>query len=137
LAEGESRYIGRVALPLTVYRSLQTEMSIWLNASLPARVRNILFDYPAIDQLKSEFAQPICALTDKLGKDTVNQYLQLLETGKWAELVSELMLNYYDPLYRHTLPERRIEVELEPEEKALENIQSAIERVLQLSPGAM
>jgi tRNA 2-selenouridine synthase len=137
LAEGESRHIGRVALPLTVYRALQTETSIWLKTSLETRTRNILADYPAIDQLKEEFAPPILALKDKLGKETVSHYLQLLETGNWQDLVHELMVNYYDPLYRHTLPERRIEVDLEPEEMALEKIKSAISQVLKAAPDTL
>ncbi len=49
----------------------------------------------------------------------MNRYLQLLEDGRWSDLVRELMVNYYDPLYRHTLPERRIELDLEPEDTAL------------------
>jgi tRNA 2-selenouridine synthase len=130
LAEGESRHIGRVALPARVYQALQVETSIWLNASLEARVRNILDDYPAVEQLKEEFIRPIRALKEKLGKETMNRYLQLLEEGNWSELVSELMVNYYDPLYRHTLPERRIEVDLEPEETVMERIESAVAEVL-------
>jgi tRNA 2-selenouridine synthase len=135
LAEGESRHIGRVALPLTVYQALQSEASIWLNASLEARVRNILADYPAVDRLKEEFTQPIRALKDKLGKDTVTRYLALLDEGRWSELVSELMVNYYDPLYRHTLPERRLEIDLEPEETVLPRIQAAVATLWNLSPG--
>ena len=130
LAEGESRHIGRVVLPLQLYKSLQVETSIWLQAELPKRVRNILSDYPAIDSLKGDFAEPIKSLKERLGKKTVRRYLELLDAGKWAELVSDLMENYYDPLYRHTLPERRIEVVLEPEETALERIQDAISKVL-------
>jgi len=135
LVEGESRHIGRVALPVTVYQALQSETSIWLNASLEARVRNILADYPAVDRLKEEFTQPIRALKDKLGKDTMNYFLQLLEEGRWSELVSELMVNYYDPLYRHTLPERRLEIDLEPEETIMQRIQSVVTALSNLSPG--
>ncbi len=133
LAEGESRHIGRIALPARLYQTLQTERSIWLSASLQARVRNILADYPAVDQLKEEFTQPIRALKDKLGKETMNRYLMLLEEGNWSELVSELMVNYYDPLYRHTLPERRIEVDLEPEETVMARIEAAVAEVLEQS----
>ncbi len=133
LAEGESRHIGRVALPARVYQTLQVETSIWLNATLEARVRNILADYPALDRLKQEFIQPIRALKDRLGKETMNRYLQLLEAGKWSELVSELMVNYYDPLYLHTLPERRVEIDLEPETTVLERIQSVISELLDSS----
>jgi tRNA 2-selenouridine synthase len=123
-----------VALPARVYQALQIETSIWLNASLDARVKNILEDYPAVDQLKEEFTRPICALKDKLGKKMVNHYLQLLDESNWQELVSELMVNYYDPLYRHTLPERRIEVDLEPKQTVMERIQSAVAEVLGQSP---
>jgi tRNA 2-selenouridine synthase len=130
LAEGESRHIGRVVLPLQLYKSLQVETSIWLQAELPKRVRNILSDYPAIDSLKGDFAEPIKSLKERLGKKTVRRYLELLDAGKWAELVSNLMENYYDPLYRHTLPERRIEVKLEPEKSVLKRIQSAVSQVL-------
>jgi len=130
LAEGESRHIGRVALPVQLYKSLQVETSIWLQADLSKRVRNILSDYPAIDSLKGEFAEPIKSLKERIGKQTVRRYLELLDAGKWTELVSDLMENYYDPLYRHTLPERRIEVDLEPEETVLQRIQYAVSRVL-------
>ena len=130
VAEGESRHIGRVALPVQLYNSLQVETSIWLQADLSNRVRNILGDYPAIDSLKRDFNEAIQSLNQKLGKKTVGRYQELLDAGQWVELVSELMENYYDPLYRHTLPERRIEVALEPEETALERIQDAISRVL-------
>lgn len=126
LAEGESRHIGRVALPARFYQALQAETSIWMQASLQARVRNILADYPALDRLKQEFVLPIRALKDKLGKETMNRYLDLLETGNWSDLVRELMENYYDPLYRHTLPERRIEIDLEPENTLMERLHAAI-----------
>ena len=53
-----------------------------------------------------------------------------LSTTTVTNLVSELMVNYYDPLYRHTLPERRIEVDSEPEETVLERIQAAVAEVL-------
>lgn len=130
LAEGESRHIGRVALPVNVYQSLQTETSIWLEAPMPMRVKNILSDYPAIDSMKADFVAPIKALKDKLGRKKVDEYLALLEAGDWQTLVADLMENYYDPLYRHTFPERRIEVNLEPEETALERIDSAVQTVL-------
>ncbi len=130
LAEGESRHIGRVSLPPRVYQALQVETSIWLNATLEARVKNILADYPAVDKLKTEFVQPIRALKDKLGKETMNHYLQLLQEGHWTELVSELMVNYYDPLYRHTLPQRRIEINLEPEATLLQRIEAVIGEIL-------
>ena len=131
--EGESRYIGRVLLPKKLFQALQIEPSIWLKASLSTRVRNILADYPAINNLKKDFAEPIKALKDRLGKQEIMSCLHLLETNQWAELVAVLMENYYDPLYQHTLPKRRIEVDLEPEKLALKRLENAISEVLSKS----
>jgi len=129
LAEGESRHIGRLALPLRVYQALQTETSVWVEAPLAVRVRNILADYPARDGLRAEFAGPIQALKGRLGRQAVEELLALLNQGAWEELVRELMVRYYDPLYRHTLPERRIEVSIGASGELL-TVKQAIEKIL-------
>jgi len=130
LAEGESRHIGRLALPARVYQGLQTEMSLWIEAPLEARVRNILTDYPARDHLRDGFARPIQALKERLGRRAVEELTGLLREGAWEELVRRLMVDYYDPLYRHTFPERRIDVSIEDEAAGLARLQAAIGQVL-------
>lgn len=130
LAEGESRHIGRLALPLRVYQGLQAEVSLWIEAPLEARVRNILADYPARDHLRGDFARPIQALKERLGRQAVEELTGLLQEGAWEELVRRLMVDYYDPLYRHTFPERRIEVSIEDEAVGLARLQTAIGQVL-------
>lgn len=130
LVEGESRYIGRVLLPPRVHRAMQTETSVWLNASMECRVRNILEDYPALDSLKEQFVAPIQALKERLGKEVVAEFLDLLNAGEWETLTRELMERYYDPLYRHTFPEQRIEVEIEPLAQGLVRVKAAVEQIL-------
>ena len=90
----------------------------------------ILDDYPARDELKAAFVRPLKALRERLGKEKVEELLALLERGEWEELVGELMVRYYDPLYRHTRPERRIEIDIEPLAEGMERLQAAIARVL-------
>ncbi|MCM2264293.1 MAG: tRNA 2-selenouridine(34) synthase MnmH [Desulfuromonadales bacterium] len=130
LAEGESRHIGRLALPLRVYQGLQAEVSLWIEAPLEARVRNILADYPARDHLRDDFARPIQALKERLGRQVVEELAGLLQEGAWEELVRRLMVDYYDPLYRHTFPERRIDVSINDEVSGLAGLQAAIGQVL-------
>ncbi len=130
LVEGESRHIGRLQVPPILFAAMQQEPSIWLEASLDFRVRCILDDYPAIDQERLAFERPIQALKERLGSDKVAKLLDLLHNGSWDELVRELMVNYYDPLYQHTYPERRIEVEVEPLEQGVAGIKAAIVKIL-------
>jgi tRNA 2-selenouridine synthase len=130
LAEGESPHIGRLVLPPKVYAALQTETTLWINASLAWRTAVILDDYPARDELKESFVRPLTALRERLGKEKVEELLALLARGAWEELVRELMVRYYDPLYRHTRPERRIEIDIEPLEEGMRRLRAAIARVL-------
>ena len=132
LVEGESRHIGRVALPKRLYDAMQTEKSIWLHTDIETRIKCILDDYPARDEMKEEFARPIQAIKERLGGEAVSKMLALLEAGEWEELVRELMVRYYDPLYQHTFPERRIEVELDPFAGSLDALKGAIQQVLEV-----
>jgi tRNA 2-selenouridine synthase len=130
LVEGESRHIGRLQVPPVLFAAMQKEPSIWLEASLDFRVRCILDDYPAIDQARLTFERPIRALKERLGNEKVAHLLDLLHNGTWDELVRELMVNYYDPLYQHTFPENRIEIEVEPIEQGVAGVKAAIEKIL-------
>jgi tRNA 2-selenouridine synthase len=134
IAEGESRHIGRLALPLRVYQSLQTEISLWVETSLEARIRNILADYPARDHLRNEFVRPLQALKERLGRQAIEELVALLQEGAWEELVRRLMVHYYDPLYRHTFPERRIEVAIDNPEQGMAEVKAAIERIVSKEP---
>ena len=133
LAEGESRHIGRLILPLKVYEALQKEASLWVEASLDYRARVILEDYPARDALRAAFIPPIKALRQRLGGEVVERFLALLAAGEWEALARELMLRYYDPLYSHTQPERRIVIAIdEPEGPA--RLRQAIAELLARPP---
>jgi len=134
LAEGESKHIGRLVLPKRVYAALQVETSIWVEASLDQRVRVILEDYPARDQLKKQFGVPLRALKARLGGERLEEMLRLLDAGEWPELTRQLMVHYYDPLYRHTEPERRIVMQFDPQDEKLLDLNRAIDKVLAEPP---
>ncbi|MCK5825617.1 MAG: tRNA 2-selenouridine synthase, partial [Desulfuromusa sp.] len=129
VTEGESLHIGRVMVPKPFHQAMQTQTSLWITASLDVRTQIILEDYPALDQLKEQFERPINALKERLGGKIVTEFLDLLESGEWDKLVRELMVRYYDPLYLHTLPERRVEIELETVAAAAQKVAAALERL--------
>ena len=126
LTEGESLHIGRVVIPKRFHQAMQVEPSLWLTASLATRVEVILEDYPAIDKLSSQFEPPLLALKERLGKKVVAEFCQLLHDGQWEDLTRELMVRYYDPLYLHTLPAQRTEIDLDPYPQGLERVIKAL-----------
>lgn len=130
LTEGESLHIGRLVVPKLFHQAMQKETSLWLEASLDYRVRVILEDYPALDDLRDAFEAPILALTERLGKKVVAEMMELLRQGEWSQLVRELMVRYYDPLYLHTLPEQRREVQFSSFDEGMKQLREAIAAVL-------
>ena len=134
LVEGESRWIGRLQLPARVYKAMQRETCIWLNASLATRVKNLLEDYSALTEAKERFVGPIEALKERLGKQAVEELLTYLDREAWDDLVRELMTRYYDPLYRHKQPKDCIEVSVESLGAEMESILDAVAQGLELGP---
>lgn len=134
LTEGESLHIGRLVVPKLFHQAMQKETSLWLEASLDYRVQVILEDYPALDDLRDAFEAPILALTERLGKKVVAEMMALLQQGEWAQLVRELMIRYYDPLYLHTLPEQRREVQFSSFDEGMQQLREAIVAVLDEQP---
>jgi tRNA 2-selenouridine synthase len=57
-----------------------------------------------------------------------------LQQGEWAQLVRELMIRYYDPLYLHTLPEQRREVQFSSFDEGMQQLREAIVAVLDEQP---
>ena len=131
LVEGESRHIGRVALPKRLYQAMRMGTALWLTAPLERRVDIILNDYPDPERYHDDFTRKIEALRGNLGGETTNRLLRLLDQGSWRELVEELMVNYYDPLYRHTQPDDRVEIALDENEPSLGELKTVIDQLLQ------
>ncbi len=131
LTEGESRHIGRLVVPPRFYKALQEQPSLWVDASLDYRVRVILDDYPARDDLAAAFEPPLRALKERLGNSAVADLLKLLHEKKWEELTRKLMVDYYDPLYLHTLPARRVEIRVDDLDTGVTDLKRAISELLQ------
>jgi tRNA 2-selenouridine synthase len=129
VTEGESLHIGRLVVPKSFHLAMQVQTSIWLTASLNVRTHIILEEYPALDQLREQFKKPLNALKERLGNKVVAELCELLNAGQWDKLVRELMVRYYDPLYMHTLPEQRIEIELEPFAQGVSRVAATLDKL--------
>jgi tRNA 2-selenouridine synthase len=133
VTEGESRQIGRLRLPARLFQALQTETSLWLTANLDYRVQVVLEDYPAASRDKVLFAAPILGLKRRLGSARVDAYLALLAADRWDDLVRELMVDYYDPLYLHALPARRREIAIDQPD-GLDRLRQVLAELLTQAP---
>lgn len=98
--EAESRKIGRVQLPGTLYERMAEGTCLRLQAELPVRVRILLDDYAALTRDVAELEARLDALVTLRGRETVTRWRTLARAGAFDTLVEELLAQHYDPSYR-------------------------------------
>ncbi|MDB5777162.1 MAG: selU [Herbaspirillum sp.] len=142
--EDESRLIGRCALPLQLYQSMQDFPMVWLEDSLEGRVGRILRDY--VVQLEADYRamhgeagfalfkehllQAMNKLLKRLGGERHQRMLAMLqaalaeqERSGAVELhrgwIEGLLLEYYDPIYAYQRESKASRIEFAGEQQAV------------------
>ena len=129
ITEGESRHIGRRAVPPRFHQAMQQQPSLWLTTSMKLRTEVILADYPDLEQLHPAIARALNSLRERLGNKSVDQLQHLLEAESWHLLITRLMQDYYDPLYLHTKPQHHLEICYDTLEQGATAVMNAINRL--------
>lgn len=100
ILECESKRVGNVYLPDSLYTAMQSAHKILTRAARVIRVRRLIDEYT--DELKInnlEILRCIASLEKKLGRKKTTQLTENFEAGNLA-MVTEILLEcYYDPLY--------------------------------------
>lgn len=122
--ESESKRVGHVLIPSEIYDAIVRDgYHILLECSLENRVKRLCRDY--IDGKGPEnievLNQCISKFRKRLGNDKVDGYISLLEEGKYNELVEKYLVEYYDPLYMHSVDKYKYNqtINFDDQEKAL------------------
>ncbi|MEF9933198.1 MAG: tRNA 2-selenouridine(34) synthase MnmH [Cetobacterium sp.] len=122
LAESESKRIGNVYVPESIFESLSGGRHLALETTIEERVKIIMDDYSeASDEDMKNCIEKVGRYADK--KD-FNEYLNLFNEGKLPELAKILMLKYYDPLYQKSIDKYDYDAEIN-----YENLDEAVEKI--------
>jgi tRNA 2-selenouridine synthase len=98
ILEGESRRIGRVALPGDMYEVMRDGVKIWCEASLETRVRRLLEDYGR-EEYRAEMTAALDRIRKKLGGEKYLELSGYLQKWELEPFVRELCVSYYDRNY--------------------------------------
>lgn len=105
--EDESKKIGRLQLPDSLYTAIQSAPVIALQTPLAARVQACLEDYAHLAQAPQELVRRLQPLKPLVGGAVLAEWQQLAEAGQAAALFESVMLKHYDPCYRRSLRPQR------------------------------
>lgn len=100
IVECESKRIGRVNLPGTVYEAMKNGPQVLLYDSISNRVNRLIKEYTQFPSAISEIKLALERLTKNLGQTKIALYSSLLDQGD-LEAFTEEMLKYYDSLYAY------------------------------------
>jgi tRNA 2-selenouridine synthase len=97
--EGESRRIGRDMIPIYIYEAMNDGIGIKIQATMENRVHNLSKDY--VHDTDNELISSLNNLRKYLGDNNIDKYIELIENHGYKEVIEELMIKYYDPMYEH------------------------------------
>lgn len=100
--EAESKKIGQLQVPSALLERMREGRCIVVRASVSERVRFLIEEYRHFLDHPTELKARIECLTDLHGNDVIRRWAALVDTGSWDELVTDLLLNHYDPAYRRS-----------------------------------
>jgi tRNA 2-selenouridine synthase len=102
-AESESRTIGRLRVPESLLERLRAANCVALEMPLDARVALLLEDYAHFVHDADAFCHRLAALRELRGAATVERWQALARAGAHAEVVRELLVEHYDPVYLRSM----------------------------------
>lgn len=101
LVEGESRRIGRVSLPGSLYDVMREGIKVWCEADLSTRVERLIAEY-GLPEYRQGMAEALGRIRKKLGGEKFVEISGYLERWELEPFMRELMVSYYDRLYYKT-----------------------------------
>jgi tRNA 2-selenouridine synthase len=102
IVEGESRKVGDIVLPPSVWSALSHGSSVLLETSVARRVEVLCADYLADERSRAELRERLPHVEQRMTRAAdAPSLVSMLDAGRTTELVELLLERYYDPLYAH------------------------------------
>ena len=112
--EGESRKVGDVVIPKSMWKALQGAVNVEIVASVARRVRVLSEDYLAVPESLPKLREQLVAVAARM--DGEPDLAGMFDRGEIDPLVELLLERYYDPLYRGSEAGKRYEATVEAED---------------------
>ena len=97
--ESESKKVGNLRLPDTLMDVMRSSPCVALELADDERVALLMEDYPHFLHDADMFCRRLEALTERVGKATVQTWITAVRAGETPAVVRTLLASHYDPLY--------------------------------------
>ena len=104
--EAESNKIGNLFIPSELWRTMKKAPTIIIENNLENRVSYILEEYDPNFLITKEIPTLLSIIQKKYPQINYAKLKENSEKKNWKEFVSGLIIEYYDPLYLHSMSRR-------------------------------
>jgi len=101
--ESESRKVGDLRVPALLVERMRTAPCLRLDLPLDARVALLLEDYGHFVTDTAAFCDRLDALRATRGNELVTAWQEAARAGRTPEVVRELLVRHYDPIYAQSM----------------------------------
>lgn len=98
--EAESNRIGKIHCPPVLWKKLGAGKVVELQMPLEKRAAFLLDDYPHFTEQPERLKHLLEKLTKLRGREQVQHWHGLIDSGKWPEFVVSILEDHYDLAYR-------------------------------------
>ena len=103
IVESESKKVGDLRVPERLIECMRASPCIQLELPLEARVQLLLDEYHFFVRDTGTFCQRLDALRVLRGHEVVKGWQEAARAGRTAEVVRDLLVSHYDPIYRQSM----------------------------------
>lgn len=103
---GESQKIGKVSIPSKVFERMNTGISVVADTSLDFRIAFTVENYKP-DRYIEEIRVSLQRLKKYIGGTRIAELSALLDKQDYETFTRDLLVDYYDPLYLRSIPEKK------------------------------
>lgn len=101
--ESESRKVGELRVPEKLIECMRASPCVRLELSVDARVALLMEDYAFFVDDVPVFCSRLDALRALRGNEVINQWQEAARSGRIENVVRELLLTHYDPVYLQSM----------------------------------
>jgi tRNA 2-selenouridine synthase len=109
--ESESKKVGDLRVAEALVERMRAAPCFWLELPLDARVALLMRDYDFFVEDTPAFCERLDALRVLRGHETVNGWQEAAREGRSADVVRDLLLAHYDPIYRQSMRRNFAQIE--------------------------
>lgn len=131
LLEGESKRIGKVTLPTSLYEGKEAGIQLFIHLPLKQRIENIMHDYKPHEH-KEQVIEAFQKIRKHIHTPVAKQIADDLEQDRFPAAIGFLLEYYYDPRYEYAIShypdDKQINIHANNLEEAFETVTNFIKQ---------